>query len=162
VLSLADRRSVQVSGVTSRSPLAATFSPNGRWIAYNTSAASGVNTTYVRPFPPTGEIHEISHDVDGHHAVWTRDGRELIFIPGPRQLFVVKMQFTPSFSFSPPELLPGAGLMGPGDFPRNFDILPDGTRFIGREIAEDEKSRAGGPERVEVVTNLLDVIARRR
>ena len=45
---------------------------------------------------------------------------------------------------------------------RNFDILPDGQRFIGRQIAEDEKSRAGGPQRVEVVTNLSELIARRR
>jgi len=161
-LSLADRRSVQIPGATSSSPLAATFSPNGRWIAYNTAAASGVYTTYVRPFPPTGEIHEISHNDDGHHPVWTRDGQELIFIPGPRQLFAVKMQFTPSFSFSPPELLPPAGLMGPGNIPRNFDILPDGNRFIGREIAEDEKGRTGSPQRIEVVTNLLELIAKRR
>ena len=74
----------------------------------------------------------------------------------------MKMQFTPSFSFSPPELLPPAGLMGPGDIPRNFDILPDGMRFIGREIAEDEKSRTGSPQRIEVVTNLLELIAKRR
>jgi len=162
-LSLADRRSTQIAGVTSATPFAATFSPNGRWIAYNTALTPGApHTTYVRPFPPTGEVHEISHNDDGHHPVWSRDGQELIFIPGPRQLLAVKIQFTPSFSFSPPELLPPAGLMGPGDIPRNFDVTPDGQHFIGREIAEDEKTRTGSPQRIEVVTNLLEVIAKRR
>jgi Tol biopolymer transport system component len=161
-LSLADRRSSQIAGVTSTTTIAATFSPNGRWIAYHTASTSRIHTTYVRPFPPTDEVHEISHDDDGHGPVWSRDGEQLIYIPAPRRLFAVKVQFMPSFSFSPPELLPPAGLMGPGDIPRNYDILPDGARFIGREIAEDEISRAGGPQRVEVVTNLLEVIARRR
>jgi hypothetical protein len=52
--------------------------------------------------------------------------------------------------------------MSPGDIPRNFDVTPDGQHFNGREIAEDEKSRTGSPQRIEVVTNLLEVIAKRR
>jgi len=161
-LSLADKRAAPVAGVSSTTPIAATLSPDGRWLAYNTAAAPRVHTTFVRPFPTTDAVYQVSQGDDGHHPVWSRDGRELIYIPGPRRLFAVKVQFTPSFSFSPPELLAPGGLMGPGDLPRNFDILPDGTHFIGREIAEDEASRAGAAQRIQVVTNLLEVIQRRR
>ena len=160
-LSLADRRASLLVGVTSTTPMSAVFSPDGRWIAYNVMA-NGHHTVYVRPFPVTQAVYEVSRNDDGHHPVWSRDGRELFFAPGPRQLLAVKVQFTPSFSFSSPVALAGAGLMGPGDTPRHYDILPDGARFIGRQVADDEETRAGGAPRIQVVTNLLEAIQRRR
>jgi hypothetical protein len=51
--------------------------------------------------------------------------------------------------------------MGPGTFARNFDILKDGSGFVGRQIAEDEESRRGTPPRIHVVTNWFEDVNRR-
>ena len=39
----------------------AAFSPNGRWLAYHSDGAGEQGgQIYVQPFPPTGEIHQIT------------------------------------------------------------------------------------------------------
>jgi hypothetical protein len=41
-------------------------------------------------------------DEDGHHPVWSRDGRKLFYTPGPgNRLQQVNITTTPSFQFSP-------------------------------------------------------------
>lgn len=37
--------------------------------------SEGRHVVYVEPFPRTGARYQISRDDDGHHAVWSRDGR---------------------------------------------------------------------------------------
>jgi serine/threonine-protein kinase len=165
-LSLASSRVEPFADLTSGSPTAAAFSPDGKWVAYNmrldTALFGSVHATFVQPFPATGAIYPISSNDDGHHPVWSRDGRELFYVPGPGQLAVVTVTAGSSFTFSPPSILPPAGLMGPGTFNRNFDILQDASGFIGRQVAEDEESRLGAPPRIHVVTNWFEDLNRRR
>jgi len=165
-LSLPGGRVEPFGDITSSSPTAAAFSPDGKWVAYNlrvqTTSFGSVHATFVQPFPATGAIYPISSNDDGHHPVWSRDGRELFYVPGPGQMAVVTVTAGSSFTFSPPALLPPAGLMGPGTFNRNFDILHDGSGFIGRQVAEDEESRLGAPPRIHVVTNWFEDLNRQR
>jgi len=58
---------------------------------------------------------------------------------------VVTVTAGSSFTFSPPVILPPAGLMGPGTFNRNFDILRDGSGFIGRQVRRGRGLEAGCP-----------------
>jgi serine/threonine-protein kinase len=53
------------------------FSPDGRWLAYE-SNESGTNEVYVRPFPGPGGRWQISTG-GGRLPRWSRDGRELLF-----------------------------------------------------------------------------------
>jgi Tol biopolymer transport system component len=55
----------------------ARFSPDIRWIAYNTDE-SGQGEVYVRPFPGPGERQQISTG-GGRLPHWSRDGRKLFF-----------------------------------------------------------------------------------
>ncbi|MGH9384447.1 MAG: protein kinase domain-containing protein, partial [Vicinamibacterales bacterium] len=160
-LSLPSRRVEPFGNVNSVTPTAAAFSPNGRWVAYNTMMPSRVHATFVQPFPATGAIYQISDNDDGHHPIWSRDGNELIFIPAPGRLASVKVTDGPAFTFSAGPVLPPAGLMGPGTFPRNVDILKDGSGFVGRQVAEDEESRLGAPQRFHIVTNWFEELSRR-
>ena len=64
------------------------LSPDGHWIAYH-SDESGRNELYVQPFPAGGARIAISTDgaagfeMSGDaKSVWTRDGKELIFLGG--------------------------------------------------------------------------------
>src|SRR5439155_24574460 len=53
------------------------FSPDGRWLAYQ-SNESGTAEVYVRPFPGPGGRWQISKG-GGLYPLWSRDGRELLF-----------------------------------------------------------------------------------
>jgi Tol biopolymer transport system component len=78
--SLQDRRATEIVGIQSTTPINAAFSPDGRWIAYQ-SGDSGRDNLFVQPFPPTGATFQISRNEDAHHPAWSRDGKELFYIP---------------------------------------------------------------------------------
>src|SRR4029453_13089500 len=104
-LSLPGNRVDPFANIATTTPTSAAFSPNGKWVAYNIQMANasvtGANhVTFVQPFPPTGAIYQISSNDDGHHPVWSRDGHELFYIPGPGRLNVVNVSGERSFTFS--------------------------------------------------------------
>ncbi len=144
-------------GVESLTPTGAVFSPDGRWVAYATmEAGSTFSTVYVQPFPPTGATYQVSRDDDGHHPVWSRDGKELFYVPGPGRLAGMRVTTQPSFAATHPSPLPAAGIQGPPRLVRNFDIMPDGARFIGFTPAGDDQSQANSGRQMHVVLNWFE------
>jgi len=81
-VSVGDRRIEPPTGIHSTNPINATFSPDGRWVAYG-SNEPGTDAIFVEPFPQTGAKYQISRSDIGHHPVWSRDGGRLFYIPGP-------------------------------------------------------------------------------
>src|SRR6476660_2963268 len=77
---------------------------DGAWVAYS----SGIrpSAVYVRPFPLTGAVYQVSKNDDGHHPWWSYDGRELLYVPGPDGLVRVTVNRSPSVWFSAPSALP--------------------------------------------------------
>ena len=65
---------------------AATFSPDGAWIAY-VSNESGRNEVYVQPYPGPGGKRQISID-GGTSPTWAWSGRELFFRSGDAMMSV--------------------------------------------------------------------------
>ena len=63
---------------TSAVELFPTFSPDGRWIVYQ-SDESGTMEVYVRPFPGPGGKWQISRG-GGGRAVWADDGTALYYV----------------------------------------------------------------------------------
>ena len=45
-------------------------------------------TTYVQPFPPNGTKYQIAR---GGRPAWSRDGKELFYVPAPGQFMAVKV-----------------------------------------------------------------------
>jgi hypothetical protein len=60
------------------------FSPDGRWIAYQ-SNESGRNEVYVAPFPGPGGKWQLS-TAGGAFPRWRRDGRELYYLAPDNKL----------------------------------------------------------------------------
>jgi Tol biopolymer transport system component len=58
------------------------FSPDGRWIAYQ-SDESGVNEVYIRGFASTGGRRQVSAG-GGLSPRWRADGKELFYISRDR------------------------------------------------------------------------------
>ena len=77
-LSMSGDRTPKVFLSSKHSEMNGTFSPDGRWVAYQ-SNASGRYEVIVRPFPNKDPAQTISHD-GGKYPRWRGDGKELFFV----------------------------------------------------------------------------------
>jgi eukaryotic-like serine/threonine-protein kinase len=103
----------------------ATFSSDGRWLAYQ-SNESGRFEIYVRSYPGTGG-RELVSTRGGREAVWSRDGREL-FYREENRLMVVSLDTSAGFKTGLPQLLfEGYINLVSGT---NYDVSPNGQRFV--------------------------------
>jgi hypothetical protein len=154
-LSLPDRTIERFGSVQTRQALNATFSPNGRWVAY---AAGGEefesSRVYVEPFPRTGDRYLVSN-ASGWNPVWSSGGRELFFSAGIDQFRVVTFSAQPSVSFGAAAVVPTGGLWRIADGgPRQFDLSSDGQHMLGL-LAAPTKQQALAPT-IQVVLNWFD------
>ena len=105
----------------------AKFSPDGSWLAH-VSDESGQDEVYVRPYPGPGPRFLISSD-GGQEPVWSPDGRELYYRNGD-QVLAVAITTEPAFRPGRPELLFEARYEKSPVPAVNYDISPDGKRFL--------------------------------
>ena len=136
----------------------ATFSPDGKWVAYTLRKPDTPEAAvFVEPYPATGARYQISKDTeDGHHPVWSPDGTELFYTPGPgNRLTAVAITKKPSFSYSEPRTLPRVFLNTPPAAPRPYDVMRDGKRFIGLrpDVAADGRPI---PPVIQVIQNWFE------
>jgi serine/threonine protein kinase/Tol biopolymer transport system component len=107
----------------------ASLSPNDRWMAY-ISNESGRDEIFVRPFPnATSSKWQVSTD-GGTEPVWSRDGRELFYRNGNDDLIAVEITATNTFSFGRKRVLFSAAPYLGDPNHSNFDVHPDGERFL--------------------------------
>jgi serine/threonine-protein kinase len=151
-----DKKVSPFGDIRSLLPINAVFSPNGNWVAYQ-SGKPGDNAVYVQPFPATGGgKQQISKGPASHHPAWTRDGKEIIYIPAQSNALVVSVNTSPSFSVSKTTLeLPAKGREGGPSSIRNYDVMPDG-RLLGVVDAESQPSGAPEIPQIRVVLNWFE------
>lgn len=142
--SIRDLKAARFGDVTSAAvPTNAVFSPDGRWVAYQSGDRPlGEATTYVEPYPPTGAKYEIA---GGGRPMYSRDGKELFFVPAPGQFSVVSVRTDPVFGFTPPIAVPRRFGLAPPVNPRPYDILPD-----GRIVAANSVTSAGDQRTAQI------------
>ena len=112
------------------------FSPDGRWIAYE-SDETGRREVYLRPFPATDAGKWQVSTNGGMAPVWARNGRELFFVDGARRMTAVPVaggaephfgERRGLFSLSPDFYLDDNTYYTP------FDVGPDGRFIMARRI----------------------------
>ena len=152
--SMRDRRLTRFADVTSTLiPTNAVFSPDGRWIAYQASESRTEGGVYVRPYPPNNERHQIAQ---GGRPLWSHDGTELFYIPGPTQLRVVTITTQPRFRTNDPKRVPrGFGVSGPLS-PRMFDMTSDGRILGGAPPKDGAKGLPAPATELRVVLNWFE------
>jgi serine/threonine-protein kinase len=139
----------------------ATFSPDGRWLAY-ASSSTGRTEVYVRPYPGPGVAIQVSGS-GGSAPSWSLDGRRIYYTSRGAGTTLLAADVTPGDPFRagrPHPLLdpwPSVGT-GPG---RSYDVLSDGS-FLVCTLPE------GGPLKprftvteIHVVLNFFDELNRR-
>jgi Tol biopolymer transport system component/tRNA A-37 threonylcarbamoyl transferase component Bud32 len=121
-----DRSAVPVPGVSSTMPLAAAFSPDGRFLALMLNAGPGGRRgVVVMPFPPNGTVYQAG---GGNHPMWSADGRRLFTPLTPGRMGVIGIETQPVFRLAEPVAVsvPAMGAAGAAA-PRAYDVGRDGS-----------------------------------
>jgi eukaryotic-like serine/threonine-protein kinase len=126
------------------------FSPDGRWLAY-ASDESGRYEIYVQPYPGPGGKWQISTD-GGTEPVWNPNGRELFYRSGDKMM-AVEIASQPSFTAGKARILfVGQYQPPPATYP-NYDVSPDGQRFLMLKSVEQGQA---APTQINVVQNWFE------
>jgi Tol biopolymer transport system component len=109
------------------------FSPDGRWIAYQ-SDTSGRDEVYLRPFPVPREDVRVSLE-GGSQVRWNPNGRELFFLGADDRMMAAPIRFgtvgsdvdigTPVALFQT-----RIGSSVPLKYRAQFAVTPDGNGFL--------------------------------
>jgi Tol biopolymer transport system component len=120
----------------------ATFSPDGRWVAY-VSDETGRDEVYVRSFPEPGTSVQVSGE-GGTEPTWARNGHELFFRNGD-EMVTVEVTLQPTFAAGRPRVLFSRD-NPPGQSGRLYESEPDyavsadGQRFLMPAYRRDPSS----------------------
>jgi eukaryotic-like serine/threonine-protein kinase len=143
----------------------ASFSPDGRWIAYAFTPRAGGGQTpdrgvYVEPFPPTGEKNQAPKVSLDFHPVWAPDGKRIFFVSAsPSPLVEMTIVTAPSVEFRTPVALPAVPRAQLRSIdPRGYDVGADG-RFVSVMQSAFSDGRTAGE--IRVVLNWREELLRR-
>jgi Tol biopolymer transport system component len=134
-------------------------SPDGRWLAYEAND-SGQFEIYVRPFPEVNNGHWQASTTGGTRPLWTRSGRELVYVSPTGALMGVRVAHGPSWAATTPTLLVKEGYVtNPIWYGRTYDISPDGQRFL--MVKDASADETAPPRSLIVVQNWVDELKQR-
>ena len=103
------------------------LSPDLRWIAY-ASNETGRQEVWLEPLPQNGKRYQLTHE-GGSHPLWSPDGTTLYF-DRDRRMYRLRLFFGAEMpKASAPEALRIRDFEQ-GDLRRQFDLTPDGRRFL--------------------------------
>jgi len=130
------------------------LSPDGHWLAY-VSDEAGRQEVYVQPFPGPGGKVQISTE-GGTEPVWARNGRELFYRNGDKMM-AASIGTQPTLAAAKPQVLfEGHYETAVYPFLQNYDVSPDGQRFLMIKGSEQEAP----PTQVNVVLNWSEELRR--
>ncbi len=118
------------------------LSPDGKWLAYG-SDDTGSYEIYVQAFSngKLGADRKRISTTGGRMPVWRRDNGELYFIAADGQMMSTSVKISGSeFGFSPPKALFKTRTLALFGAVHEFDISPDGQRFLIGTLIGDPKA----------------------
>jgi serine/threonine-protein kinase len=143
---------------TSTANAFAAFSPDGRWLAYG-DAEAGRYEVYVRAFPDNGAKMQISN-AGGTWPMWSRTGHELFYRTEDQRIMAANYSVKgEAFAADKPRVWSTKQLANLG-LGLNFDLAPDGKRFVVLMPAEGPEPRET-QSHVKLMTNFFDEVRRR-
>jgi len=152
--SLPDKQATRYGDVATAGFITATFSPDGRWVAYGPN----IDGVFVQPFPATGAKYQVAN---GLHPFWSADGTEIFSVPRGR-FHAVKITTRPTFGFAPPVELPRNRSIERGPaFERNIDAMPDGKRFVVIVPAGTTDTAGAAAPQIQVVEHWFEELKAR-
>jgi eukaryotic-like serine/threonine-protein kinase len=110
------------------------FSPDGKWIAYQ-SNESGQFEIYVQPFPGPGGKFQVSTN-GGAQPRWNKNGKEIFYVSLDSKMMSAPIKLSPdgqSLEGSTPAVLFPVRIAGgplPGVNKQQYAVSADGQRFL--------------------------------
>jgi dipeptidyl aminopeptidase/acylaminoacyl peptidase len=126
LLPLADRKPVRLLS-TSGTGAHASFSPDGRFLAYVSDESSRLEV-YVQTFPLSDRKWTVSVS-GGSEPRWRADGREIYYLSEDRKLMAAAVGPGPSFD-EPKPLFQTRAVTGSTGFRMHYVPSHDGRRFL--------------------------------
>ncbi len=144
---------------TPAAEVAPSFSPDGRWLAYQ-SNESGRFEVHVRPFPKREGSWRVSNG-GGQGPIWSRAKDELLYLTLDNQIMAASYTVVgDSFRAEAPKLWTERRiLLGPvPTFRRMMDLHPDGERVAGAVATEGQAEDR--PDKLVFIFNFFDELRR--
>jgi serine/threonine protein kinase/Tol biopolymer transport system component len=115
----------------------AQFSPDGRWIAYE-SEKSGRYEVYLRPFPGPGSDSLVS-TAGGTQVRWNPNGKELFYVAADDRLMALPISFssdgkTPELGKPTALFATSVGSTGFNMYRQQYVVSPDGQSFVMNSV----------------------------
>jgi serine/threonine protein kinase len=146
---------------TSYGERGASFSPDGRWLAYS-SNESGSSQVYVRAFPDKGGHWQVSSD-GGTSPIFSRNGKELFFFDVPDDRIMVASYSVKGGSFvgEKPRAWSeqSVALTMGGAVGAQYDLALDGKRIAVATYAAGSAQQDAG--HVIFLENFIDELQRK-
>ncbi len=158
VFAVADDRAADAVLDTEFAEARPALSPEGRWLAYD-SDESGQREVYVRPFPNIDDGKWQVSTAGGHSPVWSPDGQAL-FYRDAESLMAAPVDTGPSFTYDTPERMFSLSAYRVAFQGRDYDISPDGQRFVFVKRAGVQPGEDADPRQVIVVQNWFEELRR--
>ena len=126
-------------------------SPDARFLAYR-SDESGRHEVYVRPFPAGVGRWQVSVN-GGSRPRWRSDGNELYYVEGTT-LMAVPVSTEQRFTLGQPQaLFESPDLAAPTGRGAQYDVSPDGQRFVMVAPVQVGSDEEAAPPTIRVVEN---------
>jgi len=123
----------------------ATFSPDGRWMTYQ-SNASGRFELYARSFPDGAQTIQLTTE-GGLAPIWSPDGRTIYFRSERSRMMAMPVEASAStIRTSAPR-----DLFDASRFENRYDLAPDGKRFLMMPLM----TTGNAVTHIQLVTNFL-------
>ncbi len=117
--------------------IAATFAPDGRFMAY-VSNESGRSEIYVRPFPGPGGRVQVSNQ-GGTEPAWSSKGQEILYREGERFMSAAFRSAGEGAAAAPRLLFAGPfDRQSREDVPRTYDVSRDGSFIVALQSRRRE------------------------
>jgi Tol biopolymer transport system component len=147
-----DIRAQRLTGDTTTIPLIVTpfdedaiaLSPDSKWIAYQ-SDETGTTELFVRSFPNIDGFKRQVSNGGGAAPVWSRNGRELFFLSGSKDMMAAKVTAGTSPTVGTATVLfhvPDDLLKVEYLYYTPWDVMPDGRFIMARMVKTGEPGRS--------------------
>jgi len=111
------------------------FSPDGKWVAYQSNESSRFEV-YVRPFPGPGGQWQVSTG-GGASPRWRADGKELYYLaPDSKLMAAAVVAQGTTFTAAAPEVLFQTHINQGGGNRQQYDVAKDGRFLIDTELQD--------------------------
>jgi serine/threonine-protein kinase len=134
------------------------LSPDGKWIAYESTEAGG-SEVFIRPFPSTTASKQQVSTNGGFAPLWSKDGRELFFATPRREMMAVAVRSDSMLRLGERTVLfdiPNDMYGGVQEYYTAYDVARDGRFLMLRRARPDS-----GAISVVVIENFADELKQR-